>query len=76
MRARAQILDDRARVHLIARKRKGNEAMTEQHFCHLCWGPLQVLGVLAQTIWYRCRECGMESFESLDPCELKVSERE
>lgn len=50
--------------------------MTEQHFCHLCWGPLQVLGVLAQTIWYRCRECGMESFESLDPCELKVSERE
>jgi tRNA(Ile2) C34 agmatinyltransferase TiaS len=28
--------------------------------CHLCGGPLNLLGQLGRLIWLRCRNCGME----------------
>lgn len=31
--------------------------------CHVCGGPLTLLGYLGHSIWYRCRNCGLEFTE-------------
>lgn len=35
------------------------DILLEDHYCYLCTGPLNVLGMLGRNIWARCINCGI-----------------
>ena len=35
--------------------------MSEERICSMCSGQLSLLGILDNTTWYRCVQCGLET---------------